>query len=441
MEAARRTRHGILALAVVASALTGITSAATAAPASCRGLAATVVGTPGEPLDGTDGPDVIVSNGATYIDAKAGDDVVCATGRSPLSYEDPTIDAGDGADVVDTTGSTAVRVHSFLGPGDDVFIGGDRPDDVDAANGWDTPRSNGADSVSTGGGADFVVTGGGAQADADTIDLGSGNDETSVQGTVDPEQTILGGPGSDQIEFERRSLVRALTIDNATGTATASGRPALTWESFERFRVSPTGPSKPPAFVGGPQDEVVWTAIPLTSVDLGAGDDVVNLEVRPSRLVDTAFYTGGPGDDSLIVHAGAGDQTASARLDLRSGRLVFPVGDRVVRNRLAAFESVRLSADRLRMRGTPRADRLEWSGCHGYVDGGAGDDVIRAVDIDDVGCGAYSLDRELVVRGGAGDDALIGALGRNTLLGGPGRDTANGGRGPDRCAAEVERSC
>ena len=74
----------------------------------CQGQAATLVGSPDVmTLVGTDGDDVIVTNGSWVIYADDGNDRVCVTGNTGLVY------AGFGDDVVDTTAASSGR--SFLG--------------------------------------------------------------------------------------------------------------------------------------------------------------------------------------------------------------------------------------------------------------------------------------------------------------------------------------
>ena len=91
----------------------------------CQGQAATLVGSPDMSLVGTDGDDVIVTNGSRVILALDGNDRVCVTGKSGQVY------AGFGDDVVDTTAASSGR--SFLGPGADTYLGGPGPDFVKAA--------------------------------------------------------------------------------------------------------------------------------------------------------------------------------------------------------------------------------------------------------------------------------------------------------------------
>ena len=82
-------------------------------------------------------------------------------------------------------------------------------------------------------------------------------------------------------------------------------------------------------------------------------------------------------------------------------------------------------------------------GIHGLVAGGAGDDHLdTVVSIGDAHlCGRNGKDVDLVVRGGAGDDTLLGAFSPDTLLGGRGTDYAHGFRNIDRCRAETVVSC
>jgi len=47
----------------------------------------------------------------------------------------------------------------------------------------------------------------------------------------------------------------------------------------------------------------------------------------------------------------------------------------------------------------------------------------------------------LDVRGGKGDDRLLGSSRDDHLLGGPGADTADGRGGADRCVAETRIRC
>lgn len=438
----RRTRGlvGLATLTLVGAGLTVSGEVAAAGVESCHGQPATIAGTPGSDLRGTDGPDVIVTNGAADTYAGDGDDLVCVTGGDGMDRASVLVDEGD--DVVDASASEADRVDARLGPGTDTFTGGPGGDQVDASDPWDSPRHQGADAVDTGSGDDWVTTGGApGEPDHDAIDLGPGDDGVQLDGPVDPELPIRGGEGADEVTFDRSTMRRAWVIDNATGQATHAGEPVVRWDGMESFRLTPWGAWVAPSFIGGEGPEKVFTVVPLTSLDLGGGDDRVNLDLHTARLVDEASYTGGEGDDTFVLYAGAGDQARRVDLDLVDGRLLFRPAQEPVRAQIHEFERYRLSAWRLDVRGTAATDEVLWLGCRGVVAGGAGDDLLEAFSVPDAGCGYLGEDAEAVARGGPGDDILLGDYLPDILIGGPGVDVANGRRNDDRCVAETMIRC
>ena len=412
-----RALAGTILLAVGLSVLDlPITSSATGV--TCEGRPATMVGGPGGSVVGTPGDDVIVTAGAVEVTAGDGDDVVCVTG-------------------------SADEVRADLGGGDDTYVGGPGVDQVFASDPWSVPRSLGIDRVSTGGGADLVATGGApGDPDHDTIDLGPGNDVAWIEGAVDPSLPVAGGAGRDRLELDRDSMRGGLALDNAIGRGTdGAGRVVMAWNGMESFRLTPFPRPAPVSFAGGSGDETVVSYIPLSSVLLGAGDDRLDLEVQDGPLVDRATYDGGPGTDAIAVYAGAGDSARRVSLDVPRQRLLFAREAPAVHAHIRRLESYRLSARRLDVRGSGGADRFDVLGCRGTVAGGGGDDRIRIISIDDVACGYLSQHARLVVRGGPGDDTLLGSFGRDILLGGPGHDVARGHGGRDRCVAEVTGTC
>jgi hypothetical protein len=448
MRGTRRVGVGVvLTLLISAAVLAGRPDLAGAVGETCHGLPATVVGTPGAELHGTAGADVVVTNGAFPVFADAGNDLVCVTGGAGLSDQDHMDVYGeDGDDVIDATTLEADRLFVELGPGNDTFAGGPEEDGVVANAAFDdsspAARTAGNDTVSTGAGDDNISTGGPqGYPDRDTVDLGPGRDTAGITGSIDPALPIQGGEGSDDLEFDRDSLDHALVIDNAAQHATDAGAPVMTWSSFERFSLTPIGPYEPPSFIGGPGPERLQGYIPLTALDLGGGDDVVNLE-HQKKLVDHASYAGGTGDDAFILYAGPGDSARRVRLDVPKGKLLFQREQEAVRARIGGFERYRFSARQFDFRGTAAAERLAWQSCQGLVDGGRGDDLIETFSNPDVGCGYPVSTADLVVRGGGGDDTLVGNGDPNVLLGGPGKDRADGrGSKSDRCAAEIVKHC
>lgn len=98
---------------------------------TCNGLAATIIGTPGDDvIVGTNMNDVIVTFGGNdTIDAGNGDDVICA------GYGDDVVDGGNGQDLIlGEQGDDTIAG----GNGKDTLDGGDGTDEGDGGNGNDT---------------------------------------------------------------------------------------------------------------------------------------------------------------------------------------------------------------------------------------------------------------------------------------------------------------
>ena len=118
--------------ALLGLAMLGPIPVANAAGETCRGEAATIVGTPANPallgsdgVTGTEGRDVVVTNGAFKVSTLGGDDVICVTAGGASSVKRVMIDSGAGDDVVDGTTAPDWIVQAELGEGADRFEGGD----------------------------------------------------------------------------------------------------------------------------------------------------------------------------------------------------------------------------------------------------------------------------------------------------------------------------
>ncbi len=134
--------------------------------ATCNGLTATIIGTPGDDvINGTNGNDVIVGMGGNdTINGVNGDDVICGdAGNDTLngSNGNDTLLGGSGNDTLDgangndTLTGGAGNDSLTGGNGDDVLDGGDNDDTLVGNNGNDTlTGGSGADSFSGGNGAD-----------------------------------------------------------------------------------------------------------------------------------------------------------------------------------------------------------------------------------------------------------------------------------------------
>jgi Ca2+-binding RTX toxin-like protein len=395
------TAAGLLGLALLTP--TAWVGPAAAAGESCRGEAATVVGSPGRPLSGTEGRDVVVTSGATSVTTLGGDDLVCVTGERRLFV---TVDTGAGADLVDGTGAPQQAVFATLGSGADTFLGGAADDRVTLA--YPDATSATPDVLSGGGGSDGLF--------------------------------VLTGPGS-------------AVIDNVAGRLTSDGDVRATWSGLEEFWLGHAQEQRPLTFVGSAADEVVVdrTAVPTrVDVDLGTGDDSHRTAVPPlagSRL------RGGGGRDLLEIAS----SDADIELDLKRWRTTVGAPTPYVVS-TTDFEDANVFAPEVVLRGDNRRNALGFTACRAVVKGRDGADRVRRVhdatfgtDLDcresariaggtgnDVLTGTRGKD---VLNGNGGRDVLRGGNGNDRLFGGPGRDRADGGKGRDRCVAEQERRC
>lgn len=82
------------------------TTAAGAADETCNGVPATIVGTPGGRVFGTPLDDVIVSNGAEYVDGADGNDLICTTNTPAHKSRAFSVSGGRGENVIDRRSPT-----------------------------------------------------------------------------------------------------------------------------------------------------------------------------------------------------------------------------------------------------------------------------------------------------------------------------------------------
>ena len=133
---------------------------------TCNGLAATIIGTPGDDvIVGTNKSDVIVTfGGDDVVDGGNGDDVICT------GYGDDIIDGGNGQDYIDGGHNNDTILG---GQGDDTLIGGHGDDSLDGDKGDDVLVGGGGDDTLLGGSGDDSLDGG---DDSDNGDGGKGSD-------------------------------------------------------------------------------------------------------------------------------------------------------------------------------------------------------------------------------------------------------------------------
>ena len=239
----------LTAVALLGAALLAPVGTASAAGETCQGQAATIVGTPAGQITGTDGADVILTNGATRVDALGGDDLVCAT----IEY-----------------GATFTYVFAILGAGADTFIATERGQSTiyaGTADGTDTE----ADVIRSSGYASLVNSGMAGQPNADIIDLGR-NSEVSWSGIQTAPSAV--SAGMDGI-LTVRSANGDVTMD-ARGTVTGADT-ALTWTGdLKRLIFNASAEYGRFTFRGTDGNERVKVNAPTTydrDIALGGGND------------------------------------------------------------------------------------------------------------------------------------------------------------------------
>ena len=401
------------------------TTPAQARAETCRGINATLVGSPGVALVGTGERDVVVSNGASGVSTLAGDDLVCVTGGTPY------VETALGSDTVDAGGSGGAAVVTYLGQGEDRFFGGPGQDTVgtNAAGGPDDD----ADVILTYGGNDTVTSGSAGDPNADTIDLGDGEDAVDFRGSEAVRAGALaGGTGSDLVRFDL-SGTGNWVLDNTTGVGRRGDRNVLNWTAMERFDLVPTSGTF--RFVGSDSsewldisDHATVTPHGLASVSMAGGDDTVTIDPETSM---GSGYDGGSGANTIAAFAPGGT------LSVHLGRSRFDVGapGPVAEATLANFRNTVLTALHATAKGSSENNHLVLRGCRLVGKGLKGRDRVEGSSA------GMACRPRAKLSGGKGKDTVLGTSGKDTLVGNQGRDKADGGKGKDRCSAEKRRRC
>lgn len=377
---------------------------AAAAPVTCQGRTATVVGTAGrDHLTGTDGVDVIAGlAGNDRIDALDGDDLVCGGPGSDHLIGGPGDDRLLGAtDRKLGKGGSASLTGDLLdgGPGDDLLDAGRDPragrisyfryDRVTfaaapAGVALDLSTSPG---TALGDGSDTVVEA------TDLAVVGSPYDDR-LRGSALAE-TIVGGAGDDMIEGEAgRDSLYPDTRHGGSGDDVVHGGPG------DDFIASNAGHDELDGEAGG--DLLRASSGRASSVDGGPGDDQVEQAITPDGGLASS---GGPGRDQVYLgwQVLAPGPRGDFSLDLRDGSATLASAPDAV-GHVDGYEDITLGGRlSFTFHGTPGADRVR---------------VVRAP------LRAWTY---------GGNDLLSGARLDDLLDAGPGRDEVHGGGGDDVC--------
>lgn len=223
-------------VALVAAAPRVFTATVSAQPAlTCNGLAATIVGTPGDDvIDGTPGPDVIVGlEGNDIIRGGLGDDVICGgpgedniagQGGNDILFgdqDDDHLDGGEGGCCNPVTNS-----------GDDILYGGQGDDELHTSDfpvtGNTVYGDQGADRI-------YMWSGGwayGGNGDDEIyqysrnawLDGGNGDDlimDWNDAGLNNETVVMVGGNGDDELVSQDATSITQMDGGRGTDTCTA----------------------------------------------------------------------------------------------------------------------------------------------------------------------------------------------------------------------------
>ena len=345
------------------------------------------------------------------------------------------LSGGPGRDLADYSGRTEMLAISLNDVADDgAPAEGDNVrsdiEDVTSGGGNDFLVGSASNNTLRGGAGDDSLTGGGG---ADTLDGGDGVDTAYYSGVSVPVSVSLDDKANDGASGEHDNVL--MTVENLVGGYSGdrlvgdSARNVLTGGDSADTLVGGGGDD---VLVGGAGDDTLDGGLGNDEFQGGVGTDTADYSSRRANVVvriddlandgqageadnvrsDVENVTGGSGDDRLVGSAGAND-------------LIGGPGDDVIDG--GAGPDI--------MAGGPGTDTVDYSGRTNPVsvslderandgEAGEGDDVLSAID---------------TIRGGRGNDHLVGNSASNNLIGGPGDDTLEGGAGDDMLVGEAGR--
>lgn len=412
-----------------------VPTGAQAAVETCRGLPATVVGAPDQRLVGTEGPDVVVTNGAQSLTALGGNDTICVTG-APVTTGQVVVDLDAGAGDDHVEASVQGRgTATVLGAGADTFVSGNGAGHSVYAG---TSRSatstdTEVDDILVTLGSVYVASGQAGTDNPDTVEIDRGT--VVWKGRMGAQAPVTATGGGSSLVLD---AVPGSTVIDAGDGAASSAATSLRFTGFAGFTFSGGTAGDTLTFRGTGADERLEVFAPdgvERDVTMRGGDDFYGTNGTGSR---SSKARGGAGRDEVLLALPRYDVTA----DLDGGRAVAHRGRTTKLVRTTGFEDLSLTARRGIVDGTPAAEQIVVAACRVDVSADRGKDFVAATDeLDDVwpvrDCARYSAH----LNGGVGRDTLIGGPGDDRLIGGPGRDTIDGGSGRDVCEGERRRLC
>jgi Ca2+-binding RTX toxin-like protein len=335
------TRLATYAAALLALPVIAMATPAEAAPATCDGLTATMVGTDGDDtLAGTAGPDVIAGLGGNdRVEGLGGADRLCGDSGADVlvADRDDVVDPGTSGMMVDTidysTSATGLLIDlrdGFVGsfveptgrvvvteqvslvgtPHDDVILGSDFDDLIQPGLGADIVSARGGDDVVTD--ADMAMD----DPDADRYYGEQGDD------------VLDGGWGADRLN----GGIEADTLIEDDGSSVCNGGPGRDLITMSIRVATPVGQT---VTGGGGVDTLVIRHVWELGFTLGRPVGLVNLRaslvkvetrgptttsMRARTIENVQVYDGhwtliGDGRDNVLE----GGSTRSSNVDIRAG--------------------------------------------------------------------------------------------------------------------------
>ena len=171
---------------------------------------------------------MIVTGTAQYVLGYGGDDLICVTGgaKDPI----PSINAGPGNDVVDTTAADLEYISTVLGEGADVYFGGAASDAVTAGTGFNDGAplpDNERDVIDTGAGGDNITSTGSTVPNSDVITAGTATTTSSSMALWRPTASSTVEQGATSSPWASSRAVRSpsmpLARPSATGSTSSAG--------------------------------------------------------------------------------------------------------------------------------------------------------------------------------------------------------------------------
>jgi Ca2+-binding RTX toxin-like protein len=382
-------------------------------------------GSDNDTLDGGDGDDNLLGgSGNDVLRGGAGADFLSAADGNDL------LEGGDGNDDLNA-GSGDDIVHG--GSGNDLAAGMAGNDTVNGDAGNDTLLGgDGADTLNGGDGDDMLVSGRpqfdpvtGQLVAFDSLDGGAGNDTADLSGysAIDTRlltllniETIITGAGNDVIIGDDL----ANTLNSGAGDDTIDGRGGddiliggagadllIGNGGFDTVDLS-ASPASDPLTGAGVTITLNGTALDPTIAGTGAGGDAEGDQyILVERFIGSAFadifngdelantFVGGAGAD--VLNGGLGSDTAeyatsatAVNVDLRIAGPQVGAGGDAEGDTLTGMEN---------LIGSALNDTLTGDGGLNRLDGGAGDDTLRAMG----GGGASASEFDRLI-GGTGFD-------------------------------------